>query len=243
MIFGILEMFRNDPFLLFMITIGIAFAIGGVPPIIERQRRRSIENDLPAMLEALSDSLGAGLGLQQAMMSEADRSTGLLGRLLKETLAESHASSFDSALANFATKSRSTQVQRVMHLISTAIEQDAPLQTILSDMSQDYERLNDLMNRRESDLMGRSILIVMFVSIGLPFLIAFIVGLFAPRSQGFQLDEFNTSFTLFFGAASLVAIGVSGRMLGRMRSSLWWAPLWMAVSMTIYHVGVLVIGG
>ena len=243
MIFGILEMFRNDPFLLFMITIGIAFAIGGVPPIIERQRRRSIENDLPAMLEALSDSLGAGLGLQQAMMAEADRNTGLLGKLLKETLAESHASSFDSALANFATKSRSTQVQRVMHLISTAIEQDAPLQNILSDMSQDYERLNDLMNRRESDLMGRSILIVMFVSIGLPFLIAFIVGLFAPRSQGFQLDEFNTSFTLFFGAASLVAIGVSGRMLGRMRSSLWWAPLWMAVSMTIYHVGVLVIGG
>ena len=243
MIFGILEMFRNDPFLLFMITIGIAFAIGGVPPIIERQRRRSIENDLPAMLEALSDSLGAGLGLQQAMMAEADRSTGLLGKLLKETLAESHASSFDSALANFATKSRSTQVQRVMHLISTAIEQDAPLLSILSDMSQDYERLNDLMNRRESDLMGRSILIVMFVSIGLPFLIAFIVGLFAPRSQGFQLDEFNTSFTLFFGAASLVAIGVSGRMLGRMRSSLWWAPLWMAVSMTIYHVGVLVIGG
>ena len=243
MIFGILEMFRNDPFLLFMITIGIAFAIGGVPPIIERQRRRSIENDLPAMLEALSDSLGAGLGLQQAMMAEADRSTGTLGKLLKETLAESHASSFDSALANFATKSRSTQVQRVMHLISTAIEQDAPLQNILSDMSQDYERLNDLMNRRESDLMGRSILIVMFVSIGLPFLIAFIVGLFAPRSQGFQLDEFNTSFTLFFGAASLVAIGVSGRMLGRMRSSLWWAPLWMAVSMTIYHVGVLVIGG
>ena len=243
MIFGILEMFRNDPFLLFMITIGIAFAIGGVPPIIERQRRRSIENDLPAMLEALSDSLGAGLGLQQAMMAEADRSTGLLGKLLKETLAESHASSFDSALANFATKSRSSQVQRVMHLISTAIEQDAPLQNILSDMSQDYERLNDLMNRRESDLMGRSILIVMFVSIGLPFLIAFIVGLFAPRSQGFQLDEFNTSFTLFFGAASLVAIGVSGRMLGRMRSSLWWAPLWMAVSMTIYHVGVLVIGG
>ena len=145
MIFGILEMFRNDPFLLFMITIGIAFAIGGVPPIIERQRRRSIENDLPAMLEALSDSLGAGLGLQQAMMAEADRSTGTLGKLLKETLAESHASSFDSALANFATKSRSSQVQRVMHLISTAIEQDAPLQNILSDMSQDYERLNDLM--------------------------------------------------------------------------------------------------
>jgi pilus assembly protein TadC len=236
-------MFRNEPLLLFLITIGVASAIGGIPPIIERQRRRGIENDLPAMLEALSDSLGAGLGLQQAMMAEADRNSGTLGRLLKETLSESHSSSFDSALANFATKSRSSQVQRVMHLISTALEQDAPLQKILADMSRDYERLNDLMNRRESELMGRAILIIMFVSIGLPFLIAFIVGLFAPRSQGFQLDELNSSFTMFFGAASLVAIGVSGRMLGRMRSALWWAPLWMSISMTIYHVGVLVIGG
>jgi pilus assembly protein TadC len=243
MIFEILEMFRHEPLLLFFITLGVAAAIGGIPPIIERQRRRGIENDLPAMLEALSDSLGAGLGLQQAMMAEADRNTGTLGRLLKETLAESHTSSFDSALANFATKSRSSQVQRVMHLISTALEQDAPLQKILADMARDYERLNDLMNRRESDLTGRAILIIMFVSIGLPFLIAFIVGLFAPKSQGFQLDEFNSSFTMFFGAASLVAIGVSGRMLGRMRSTLWWAPLWMAISMTIYHVGVLVIGG
>ena len=243
MIFDILEMFRNEPFLLFLITISIACAIGGVPPILERNIRRNIENDLPAMLEALSDSLGAGLGLQQAMMAEADRNNGTLGKLLRETLQESHASSFDSALANFATKSRSSQVQRVMHLMSTAIEQDAPLQSILADMSRDYERLNDLMNRRESDLMGRSILIIMFVSVGLPFLIAFIVGLFAPRSQGFQLQSFNTSFTLFFGAASLVAIGVSGRMLGRLRAALWWAPLWMAVSMTIYHVGVLVIGG
>ena len=186
MLYGILEMFRNEPFLLFLITISIACAVGGIPPILERQRRRSIENDLPAMLEALSDSLGAGLGLQQAMMAEAERNSGTLGKLLRETLLESHASTFDSALASFASKSRSPQVQRVMHLISTALEQDAPLKDILSNMSRDYERLNDLMNRRESDLMGRAILIVMFVSIGLPFLIAFIVGLFAPQNQGFQ---------------------------------------------------------
>ena len=243
MLFSFLEMFRHEPLILFLFTLGIACAMGGVPPMIERSRRRGIENDLPSMLEALSDSLGAGLGLQQAMAAEADRNTGLLGKLLRETLAESHTSSFAAALSNFATKSRSPQVQRVMHLISTALEQDAPLQQILADMSRDYERLNDLMNRRESDLMGRAILIILFVSIGLPFLIAFIVGLFAPSSQGFQLDELNSSFTIFFGAASLVAIGVSGRMLGRMRSTLWWAPLWMSISMTIYHVGVLVIGG
>ena len=56
MLFGILEMFRNDPLLLFIITLGVACAIGGVPPIIEKNRRRGIKNVFPAMLEALSDS-------------------------------------------------------------------------------------------------------------------------------------------------------------------------------------------
>ena len=99
MIFDILEMFRHQPIILFFFTIGLAFAVGGIPPMIERSRRRGIENDLPAMLEALSDSLGAGLGLQQAMAAEADRNTGLLGKLLRETLEESHSSSFASALS------------------------------------------------------------------------------------------------------------------------------------------------
>ena len=75
---------------------------------------------------------------------------GTLGKLLLETLEESHSSSFDAALSAFAAKTRSAQVQRVMVLIETAIEKDAPLQRILEDLSMDYQRLNDLLNKRES---------------------------------------------------------------------------------------------
>ena len=243
MLFSILEMFRNEPLLLFIITLGVACSIGGIPPILERVRRRGIENDLPAMLEALSDSLGAGLGLQQAMMAEADRNTGALGKLLKETLAESHASSFDAALASFATKSRSSQVQRVMHLLETAIEQNAPLQDILMNLSMVYERLNDLMNKRESELQGRGILIVLFVCIGLPGLIGFLVGLFTPASSGFQIEGFLSTFSLFFAVASAVGVAVSGRMLGRMKDTMWFVPGWMAMSMFIFLGATKLIGG
>ena len=97
MIFTVLEMFRHQPLILFLFTFGIACAAGGVPPIIERSRRRTIESDLPAMLEALSDSIGAGLGLQQAMMAEADRNTGTLGKLLREAMAESRTRHSSSA--------------------------------------------------------------------------------------------------------------------------------------------------
>ena len=128
-------------------------------------------------------------------------------------------------------------------MIDTAIQQDAPLQNILSDLAMDYERLNDLMNKRESELAGRGILIVMFVCIGLPVLIAFIVGLFAPAKSGYQINDFNSTFSNFFAVASAVGALVSGRMMGRMRDMLWWVPFWMSTSMLLYLGAVKMIGG
>ena len=64
MIYGLLESFNDNLLLLVLIVVGIACAAGGVPPMIERRRRRSIENALPSLLESLSDSVGAGRGIQ-----------------------------------------------------------------------------------------------------------------------------------------------------------------------------------
>ena len=243
MLFRLLESFNDATLMLYIIIIATACIGGGIPPMLERMRRRSIENQLPGFLESLADSVGAGRGLQEAMKEQADASTGLLTSILKETLEDSHSSSFEAALASFAARTRSTQVQRVMVLLDTAIKQDSPLQPILSDLSLDYERLNDLMNRRETELQGRGILIILFVSIGLPILIAFIVGLFAPASKGFQITSFNQTFSLFFAVASAIGVGVTGRMLGRLRDVMWWLPLWMALSMGLYLAAVKAVGG
>ena len=85
MLFGLLETFNDNLLLLVLIVIGVASAAGGLPPMIERRRRRSIENALPALLESLSDSVGAGRGIQEAMMEQSKNLPGVLGKLLKET--------------------------------------------------------------------------------------------------------------------------------------------------------------
>ena len=84
---------------------------------------------------------------------------------------------------------------------------------------------------------------MLFVCIGLPVLIAFIVGLFAPAKSGYQIGDFNTTFSNFFAVASAVGALVSGRMMGRMRDMLWWVPFWMATSMLLYLGAVKMIGG
>lgn len=243
MIFAVLESFNDTPLVLYLALIAVACVGGGIPPMIERRRRRSIENALPSFLEALSDSVGAGRGLQEAMKEQSEASDSELAVLLRQTLKEGHASSFEANLSAFASSTRSSQVQRVMMLLETALQQNSSLRDILSDLSRDYERLNDLMNRRERELQGRGILIILFVSIGLPLLIAVIVGLFAPASKGFQIGSFNQTFSLFFAAASAVGLSVSGRMMGRFRDVLWWLPMWMCISMGLYLGAVKMIGG
>ena len=241
MLFYFFEVLNDHPLMLLLLYVGLAGLGGALPPIIERARRRGLENSLPEVLEGLSDSIGAGQGLQQAIKKVSESRSDLFGKLLRETLDVSAVTSFDAALADFAMKTRSKQIQRVINLLSTAEENDAPIQEILFRSSLEYEKLNDLVNKRENDLLGQAILIIMFISVGLPALIAFIVGLFAPESSGYAVDEVNSAMVHFFGAASGVAVMVSGRMLGRARDYLWLVPLWMFASMAVYKFGYIMI--
>ena len=96
-IYDFLEAFNDNVLVLVLLVLGIALASGGIPPILERNRRRSIENQLPGLLESLSDAVGAGRGLQEAMLEQGRNTPGVLGKLLTETLETSHSSSFDAA--------------------------------------------------------------------------------------------------------------------------------------------------
>ena len=99
-----LEMFRNEPLLLFIITLGVACSIGGIPPIWKESAEEESRTIYPQCWKHFQTLLEQTRST--ASHDAADRNTGALGKLLKETLAESHASSFDAA--SFATKSRSS---------------------------------------------------------------------------------------------------------------------------------------
>ena len=82
---SLLEIANDHPVLLVLMVLALASMGGGVPPMIERRRRRAIERGLPTLLESLSDSIGAGLEAQQAMKAQAD-SNDRLGALIHHAL-------------------------------------------------------------------------------------------------------------------------------------------------------------
>ncbi|MAK04318.1 MAG: hypothetical protein CMA03_00325 [Euryarchaeota archaeon] len=241
MILDFLEILNDYPAVLLLIIIAIATMGGGIPPILERRRRRGLENAISEVLELLSDNIGAGEGIQQGLARVAEVRNDLFGKLIGDAMQASKATSFDAAMAEMAVKSRSKQVQRVVNLILTSLQGDAPMQDVLFNMSQEYSRLNKLMNKRDTELQSSAFLIIFFVGLMLPAIIAFMIGIFAPKSSGMVVDDLNTIMAYFFGAATSISVLISGRMLGRMKSWFWYVPSFALLSMLVYILGFNVI--
>jgi len=241
MILDVLEILNDYPFVLLLIIISIATLGGGIPPILERRRRRGLENAISEVLELISDNIGAGEGIQQALARVAEVRNDLFGKLIRDAIQASKATSFNAAMAEMAVKSRSKQVQRVINLILTSLESDAPMQDVLFEMSQEYSRLNKLMNKRDTELQSSAFLIIIFVGLMLPAIIAFMIGIFAPKSSGMVVTDLNSIMGYFFGGATAIAVLISGRMLGRMMNWFWFVPSLALMSMLIYILGFEVI--
>ncbi len=241
MILDFLEVLNDYPFVLLLIIISIATLGGGVPPILERRRRRGLENAISEVLELLSDNIGAGEGIQQGLARVAEVRNDLFGKLISDAIQASKATSFNAAMAEMAVKSRSKQVQRVINLILTSLESDAPMQDVLFEMSQEYSRLNKLVNKRDTELQSSAFLIIFFVGLMLPAIIAFMIGIFAPKSSGMVVGDLNSIMAYFFGGATAIAVLISGRMLGRMMNWFWFVPSLALMSMLIYILGFEVI--
>lgn len=220
--------------LVVIIPLGIACAGGAIPGMLELRRRRSLEGALPELLEAMSNTLGAGLGLEQALHDVARARNDITGTLMTEAMSRTKATSFETALAEYALKSRSVIIQRVMNLLMVAIEQNAPLQEVTNSMSIEYDRLNKLMNQRESEMMGQTFLLLMLMGFLLPAIMGFTFAAFVPPSTGIYVGDLNGAMVPYLMGATGISLAVGGRMLGRMVQMLWWAPLAMSVSALVY---------
>ena len=242
-LFGVLDMVTDSLLMSLLVPITILCAGGGLPYVIERRRRRSIEKALPEMLETISTTLGAGLGLQQAFTDMAQHRTDLVGKLLRDAVAKSKATSFDAALSDFALRTRSAMVQRAMNLLQTANANEAPLQQVTFSMSIEYDRLVRLQNKRHADLVGSAVMMQILMCVLLPAVIGMMYGLFAPANSGIPMTDIHNSVMAYFGFSAAFGVLAGAVMIGRpLSSSLWWVAPWALLGQFTYMATYLSAG-
>ena len=225
----------------FFIPLTIISIGGGLPFVLENRRLKKLENGLPELLEGISTSLGAGLGLQQAITSLSEQRNDVLGSLLRRAIGRSKVTTFDAAISEFAVESRSQSIQRAFNLLQTADENEAPLQDVTFSMSLEYDRLLRLRNKRELDLQGQSLMLKGLMAILLPATIGMMFGLFAGPQSGIPMDLFHPSMLMYFTAGSAFSVLVSAVMVGKtIKSAVWWIAPWALAAQIVYMGSYLV---
>ncbi|MBT4058971.1 MAG: hypothetical protein HOE69_01515 [Euryarchaeota archaeon] len=229
----------------FMISLFVPLTIlslgGGLPYLFENRRLRKLENGLPELLEGISTSLGAGLGLQQAITSMANQRNDLLGSMLRKAIARSKVTTFDAAISEFALDTRSSTIQRAFNLLQTADENEAPLEKVTFSMSLEYDRLSRLRDKRRLDLGGHAFMLQILMAALLPATIGFMFGLFAGPESGIPMELFHPSMIFYFTAGSAFSVTAAGLMLGKtIKSSVWWIAPWALLSQMMYMGSYLV---
>ena len=124
-------------------------------------------------------------------------------------------------------------IQRVVNLLSTAVEQDAPLGEITNSMSVEYDRLNKLINTRESEMSGQSMLLLMLMCAS-PGVMGFMFAVFGLATVGAYWAHPCSDGPLPHVPAALSVV-VSGRMLGRTKQAMWWIPFWIHSLCRVVH--------
>ena len=233
-IWNFYELLVQSPFLILLVPLTLPCLAGAVPGFLERRRRRQLEEALPEILESISASISAGLGLQQALTEISRNRQDETGKLLTQAIDRSRSTSFDAALAEYAINSRSILIQRVVNLLSTAIEQDAPLGEVTNSMSVEYDRLNKLINVREKEMTGQSLLLLMLMCLLLPGVMGFMFGIFNLVSIGAYWGHIHSVMLPYLMASAALSVVISGRMLGRTKQALWWIPFWATISALLY---------
>ena len=238
---GFLDMVTDSLLISFFIPLTIISIGGGLPFVLESRRLNNLENGLPELLEGISTSLGAGLGLQQAITSISEQRNDGLGHMLRRAVARSKVTTFDAAISEFAVDSRSPPIQRAFNLLQTADENEAPLQDVTFSMSLEYDRLLRLRSKRELDLKGQALMLKGLMAILLPATIGMMFGLFAGPYSGIPMDLFHPSMLLYFTAGAAFSVLVSAVMIGRtLKSAIWWIAPWALAAQIVYMGSYLV---
>ena len=233
-LWNIYEGVGQSVFLILILPLALPCLAGALPGIIEHRRRRQLEEALPEVLESISSSIGAGLGLQQAITEISRSRKDQTGILLTQAIERSRSTSFDAALAEYAISSRSTLIQRVVNLLSIAIEQDAPIGEVTNSMSVEYDRLNKLINTRESEMSAQSMLLLLLMCLLLPAIMGFMFAIFGSFTPGAYWGHIHGAMIPYLMASAAVSVVISGRMLGRTKQALWGIPFWATLSGLLY---------
>ena len=137
----------------FIVWIGIGIlAIVGyliyIPKKRKQERIKELEDTWPDVLADLSEELRAGMGVESALDSIANRKNDRMGLMLRDAVNDMRDNGFGIAMKNFAAKSESAMISRIVSILNVALASSGSIATTLEKISDEFWEIYMLRKER-----------------------------------------------------------------------------------------------
>ncbi|MEC8997115.1 MAG: type II secretion system F family protein [Candidatus Thermoplasmatota archaeon] len=225
---------------LIWIGLGIWAIIGlviSLPVKRKDDKIKELEMVWPDVLADLAEELRAGMGVESALDAIASSRNDRMGAMLKDTVNRMRDDGFGLAMTDFAKKTGSPMISRIVSILNIALSSSGSFATTLENISEEYWEIYMLRKERITKTQGTANFILWGGSVICPILLGLIVAVFGSGKAGsftLDIDLSMLNQSMFFYMMVLGAGGVwmQSVILQTTKTAMWRMPIYMFLATT-----------
>ncbi len=216
-------------------VIGMFFYL---PAKKKQDKINELETVWPDVLADLAEELRAGMGVESALDAIATGRNDRMGLMLRDTVSRMKDDGFGVAMKDFAEKTESTMISRIVSILNIALNSSGSFATTLDNISEEFWEIYMLRKERIAKTQGTANFILWGGSILCPLMLGAIVAIFGADqkigAEELNFDMADLNYHLFFYMIILGASSVwmQAVMLQKTETALWKTPIFIFLSIT-----------
>jgi len=225
---------------LIWIGLGIWAIIGlviSLPVKRKDEKIKELEMVWPDVLADLAEELRAGMGVESALDAISSSRNDRMGTMLKDTVNRMRDDGFGLAMTDFAKKTGSPMISRIVSILNIALSSSGSFATTLENISEEYWEIYMLRKERITKTQGTANFILWGGSIICPILLGLIVAVFGSGKAGsFSLDidlsMLNQSMFFYMMVLGAGGVWMQSVILQTTKTAMWRMPVYMFLATT-----------
>ena len=225
---------------LIWIGLGIWAIIGlviSLPVKRKDEKIKELEMVWPDVLADLAEELRAGMGVESALDAIASSRNDRMGQMLKDTVNRMRDDGFGLAMTDFAKKTGSPMISRIVSILNIALSSSGSFATTLENISEEYWEIYMLRKERITKTQGTANFILWGGSVICPILLGLIVAVFGSGKAGsFSLDidlsMLNQSMFFYMMVLGAGGVWMQSVILQTTKTAMWRMPVYMFLATT-----------
>jgi hypothetical protein len=216
-------------------VIGMFFYL---PAKKKQDKINELETVWPDVLADLAEELRAGMGVESALDAIATGRNDRMGLMLRDTVSRMRDDGFGVAMKDFAEKTESTMISRIVSILNIALNSSGSFATTLENISEEFWEIYMLRKERIAKTEGTANFILWGGSVVCPILLGLIVAVFGSGKAGSFTLEIDLSLlnqSMFFYMMVLGAGGVwmQSVIIQTTNTAIWRMPIYMFLATTM----------